>query len=84
MRSRRRGFLDDPARPFTRAALELLWELAVLGGASGVSPLVETAIADAIEDDHPVIARALGQLLEQHRGALRDPGPAFADWYAAL
>lgn len=84
LRSRRRGFLDDPTRPFTRAALELLWSFASLGGEAGISPLAETAIHDGIESSHPVLARALAQLLDRHRERLLEPGARFEQWYAGL
>lgn len=81
LRSRRRGFLDDPTRPFTRAALELLHEIAGIAPEAGLSPLAETAIAHA---DSAPIARALTQLLERHRVALADRGASFAEWFGRL
>jgi len=84
LRSRRRGFLDDPNQRFTRAALELLWELAVLGAESGISPLAETAIRKDLETNQPVLARSLQQLLHQYRVALASPGDEFGSWHARL
>lgn len=84
LRSRRRGFLDDPARPFTRAALRFLFELAWLGGPAGVSPLAETVIQDAISPVSPVLARAVDQLLEIHRDALDHVDTDFAGFLAGL
>lgn len=80
LRSRRRGFLDDAARPFARAALELLHFLSRDAGAAGISPLAETVIQEELEPVDPALARAVTQLLELHRDALARPGTDFAEW----
>ena len=80
LRSRRRGFLDDPARPFTRAALKFLFQLAWLGGPAGVSPLAETAIRDGIETTTKTLARATRELLELHREELQGVDCTFDEW----
>ena len=84
LRSRRRGFLDDPARPFTRAALKFLFQLAWLGGPAGISPLTETAIRDGIEKESPSLARATRELLELHRRQLEGVDCAFDEWLQRL
>jgi len=84
LRSRRRGFLDDPARPFTRAALKFLFQLGWLGGPAGISPLAETAIHDAIQPASPPLARATLQLLDLHRDALQKMDCGFDDWLRRL
>lgn len=84
LRSRRRGFLDDPARPFTRSALRLLFELAWLGGPAGVSPLAETVIQDEIEPVSPTLASATLQLLNLHRDALKSMDCGFDEWLRRL
>jgi hypothetical protein len=84
LRSRRRGFLDDPARPFTKSALRFLFELAWLGGPCGISPLAETVIRDEIEPVSPALAGAVEQLLEIHRPQLRDMDCGFDDWLRRL
>lgn len=84
LRSRRRGFLDDPGQPFTRAALGFLREIAILGGDAGVSPLAETALRDGFDGRLPVLAGTLNQLLDRYRDALGAPGDEFADWYSRL
>jgi hypothetical protein len=84
LRSQRRGFLDDCNQPFTRAALELLWELVTLGAESGISPLAETAIREGMEKSQPVLASSVQQLLNRHRDALASPGNEFGSWHARL
>lgn len=84
LRSQRRGFLDDPARPFTRAALRLLFQLAWLGGPSGISPLAETAIRDSIQPVSAPLARAVLQLLELHRESLAGVDCGFDEWMGRL
>jgi hypothetical protein len=84
LRSRRRGFLDDPARPFTRAALRFLFRLAWLGGPSGVSPLAETVIHDSVAPVSPALARATSELLELHRDALDRMDTDFEGFIASL
>lgn len=84
LRSRRRGFLDDPARPFTRAALRLLFQLAWLGGPAGISPLAETAIHDSIEPVSSTLSRATLQLLDLHREALEQVDCGFDEWVRRL
>jgi len=84
LRSRRRGFLDDPARPFTRAALRFLFELAWLGGPAGISPLAETVIHDEIEPRSKALARAVREFLRLHRGQLQKMDCGFDDWLGRL
>lgn len=84
LRSRRRGFLDDPARPFTKAALRLLFELAWLGGPAGISPLAETVIEDEVEPVSPALASATLQLLDLHRDALQSMDCGFDEWLGRL
>ena len=78
LRSRQRGFLEDLRQPFTRAALELLWDLSRLGP----PPLAATAIVRGI--DAPPLARALTQLLDRCRDELEEAGDDFESWYARL
>ena len=84
LHSQRRGFLDDPARPFTRAALRLLFQLAWLGGPSGISPLAETAIRDSIQPVSAPLARAVLQLLELHSESLAGVDCGFDEWMTRL
>lgn len=84
LRSRRRGFLDDPARPFTRSALRFLFELAWLGGPTGISPLAESVIDEEIDPVSPALARATLQLLEAHRSSLQSMDCGFDDWLRRL
>ena len=84
LRSRRRGFLDDPARPFTRSVLKFLFELAWLGGPAGISPLAETAIRDVIEPESKALARATLELLDLHREDLQQMDCGFDEWLGRL
>jgi hypothetical protein len=84
LRSRQRGFLDDPARPFTKSALRFLFELAWLGGPAGVSPLAETSIRAKIEPVSPALAHATLQLLDAHRGSMQSMDCGFEDWLRRL
>ncbi len=81
LRARRRGFLDDPARPFTRAALRMLHEISQLGAGAGLSPLAETALASL---DRGPLARALEQILERHRPALENADAPFEQWLSRI
>ncbi|RKZ17419.1 hypothetical protein DRQ53_03595 [bacterium] len=81
LRAQRRGFLDDPARPFTRSALRMLYEISQLGAGSGLSPLAETALTSL---DKGPLARALAQILERHRPALEDADAPFEEWLSRI
>jgi hypothetical protein len=67
LRSRQRGFLEDPDSPFVVATVDFLAELAEIGGPAGLSPLAETVIEQEIAGTSPALGRAVGLVLESNR-----------------